>query len=94
MSCGVGGRRSSDLALLWLWRRLAATAPSLGTFICHGSSPRKGRKTGKEKERKKERKMVLKLLNNTSAPPILILEGDKEYNTPWPFLGPIIQKVS
>ena len=28
MSCGVGGRRSSDLGLLWLWRRLAAaTAP-------------------------------------------------------------------
>ena len=23
---GVGRRRSSDLALLWLWRRLAATA--------------------------------------------------------------------
>ena len=27
MSCGVGRRRSSDPALLWLWRRLAATAP-------------------------------------------------------------------
>ena len=26
MSCGVGHRRSSDLALLWLWRMLAATA--------------------------------------------------------------------
>ena len=26
MSCGVGRRRSSDPALLWLWRRLAATA--------------------------------------------------------------------
>ena len=26
MSCGVGHRLSSDLALLWLWRRLAATA--------------------------------------------------------------------
>ena len=25
MSCGVGGRRSSDLALLWLWCRPAAT---------------------------------------------------------------------
>ena len=24
MSCGEGRRRSSDLALLWLWRRLAA----------------------------------------------------------------------
>ena len=29
MSCGVGRRHSSDLVLplLWLWRRLAATAP-------------------------------------------------------------------
>ena len=26
MSCGVGGRCSSDLALLWLWCRLAAVA--------------------------------------------------------------------
>ena len=27
MSCGVGPRRGSDLALLWLWCRLVATAP-------------------------------------------------------------------
>ena len=27
MSCGLGRRYSSDLALLWLWHRLAATAP-------------------------------------------------------------------
>ena len=27
MSCGIGRRRGSDPALLWLWRRLAATAP-------------------------------------------------------------------
>ena len=27
MSCGVGHRRGSDPALLWLWYRLAATAP-------------------------------------------------------------------
>ena len=26
MSCGVGRRRGSDLAWLWLWYRLAATA--------------------------------------------------------------------
>ena len=25
--CGVGRRRSSDVALLWLWGRLVATAP-------------------------------------------------------------------
>ena len=27
MSCGVGHRRGSDHALLWLWLRPAATAP-------------------------------------------------------------------
>ena len=27
VSCGIDRRRSSDPALLWLWRRLAATAP-------------------------------------------------------------------
>ena len=27
VSCGVGRRHSSDLMLLWLWRRPAATAP-------------------------------------------------------------------
>ena len=27
MSCGVGHRHGSDLALLWLWHRPAAVAP-------------------------------------------------------------------
>ena len=27
MSCGVDHRHGSDLALLWLWHRLAAAAP-------------------------------------------------------------------
>ena len=27
MSCGVGHRHGLDLALLWLWCRLVATAP-------------------------------------------------------------------
>ena len=27
VSCGVGHRHGSDMALLWLWRRPAATAP-------------------------------------------------------------------
>ena len=26
MSCGIGRRRGLDLALLWLWHRLVATA--------------------------------------------------------------------
>ena len=27
MSCGIGHRHGSDLALLWLWRRPVDTAP-------------------------------------------------------------------
>ena len=27
VSCGIGRRRGSDPELLWLWRRLGATAP-------------------------------------------------------------------
>ena len=39
VSCGVGHSLGLDLALLWLWRRLAAIALirplSLGTPTCH-----------------------------------------------------------
>ena len=53
MSCGVGCRLVSDLALLWLWLwcRPVVTSdltPSLGTSIC--------RRCGPKKERKKKRK--------------------------------------
>ena len=48
MSCGVGHRDSSDLALLWLCHRPAAAAliglPSLGTFIGCGRGPKKDKK--------------------------------------------------
>ena len=48
MSCGVVCRCSSDLALLWLWRRLAAVAPirppSLGITICRECDPKKQKK--------------------------------------------------
>ena len=32
MSCDVGHRRGLDLAFLWLWCRMAATAP-IGTLV-------------------------------------------------------------
>ena len=44
MSCGVGHRGSSDLALLWCWPRLVAyisnLTPNLGTPECHGCGPK------------------------------------------------------
>ena len=57
MSCGVRHRCSSDPALLWLSRRPEASAPirplaCLGTSICRGSSPRKGKKKKKNRDRK------------------------------------------
>ena len=44
VSCGVGHRRGSDPALLWLWCRPEATAPirpllGLGTSTCRGKRP-------------------------------------------------------
>ena len=60
MSCGVGHRRGSDLALLWLWRRLATTAligllawePPYATGAALKERPKKKKK---KKKRKKER---------------------------------------
>ena len=59
MSCGVGCRCGSDPALLWLWRRLAATALigllaweppyAVGTVL-------KGQKTKDKKQTNKQKK--------------------------------------
>ena len=63
MSCGVGRRRSSDPELLWLWRRLAATAPvrplAWEPPYAVGAAQEMAKKQ-KEKEKEKE-KVTLKL---------------------------------
>ena len=51
-----------DLALLWLWRRLAATAP-IGPLAWEppyaaGSSSRKGKKTKKQNKKQTKKKTV------------------------------------
>ena len=52
MSCGVGHRCGSDLVLLWLWCKLAASALirplAWGTSICHRCGP-KNKQTNKQK---------------------------------------------
>ena len=67
MSCGVGHRRGSDLALLWLWCRPAATAPirSLAWEPLHATGValekakrQKGKKKKKGIEKMPSRKMV------------------------------------
>ena len=59
MSCGVGHRRGSDLALLWLWQRLAATAPirPLAWELPYAKNVALERKEGKERK-KNEAKIV------------------------------------
>ena len=54
MSCVVGHRRSSDLALLWLWCVLAEIAPIRALAWeppCAVGVAQKGQKTKKEKKK-------------------------------------------
>ena len=54
MGCGVGHRRGSDPALLWLWYRLSAAAPiqplAWEPTYAAGSGPRKDKKKKRERE--------------------------------------------
>ena len=71
VSCGISCRHGSDLALLWLWCRLAATAPirplageppcAVGADLEKAKRPKKKKK----KEREREQEMVNK--NETVA---------------------------
>ena len=58
MSCGVGCRRGSDLALLWLWHRLATTAP-IRSLVWEPpyavGAALKGQKAKKKKKKERER---------------------------------------
>ena len=67
MSCGVGHRCGSDLALLWLWCRLAAVAPirflaweppyAMGVALIRQNKQTNKQKTKKKEERKLQEKM-------------------------------------
>ena len=54
VSCGVGCRRGSDPALLWIWRRPVATAPirplAWEPPYAVGAAQEKGKKTKKKKK--------------------------------------------
>ena len=56
MSCGVGHRRGSDLALLWLWCRPVATAPirplAWEPPYAMGAALENAKKKRKEKEKR------------------------------------------
>ena len=58
MSCGVGCRHGSDLALLWLWQANSDLPLSLGTSICCRWLPKKTKKKKKKKKKGKKEKEV------------------------------------
>ena len=68
MSCGVVHRHGSDLVLLWLWCRLAATAligplawePAHATGMTLEKTKKERKKRKKEKEKEKLKKEKIK----------------------------------
>ena len=62
MSCGAGRRQGSDPTLLWLWRRLEATAlirPLAWELPYAVGAALKRQKTKDKKKKKKEKKKWL-----------------------------------
>ena len=66
MSCGVVCRRGSDPALLWLWCRLASTAPfrplAWDPPYATGAALEKAKKDKKKKKEKRQKKSMSKSL--------------------------------
>ena len=84
MSCGVGCRLSYDHELLWLWRRQVATATirplAWEPPYAAGSCPRKGKKTKKTKQKKKEdtNELIYKTeIDSPTANKVMVTQGQK-----------------
>ena len=72
MSCGVARRRSSDLALLWLWHRSAAVVPNrlLAWDPPHvtGAALKKTKRQKKKKKKKRGTdKKIMKIYVHTKT---------------------------
>ena len=72
MSCGVGCRRGSDPALLWLWRRPVATAPIQPLaweppYAAGAAQEIATTTTTKKDQKKKKKKHTLKKKKNFSS---------------------------
>ena len=63
MSCGVGGRSGSALALLWLWYRPAVVDPI--RLLAWESPHATGAALKRQKAKKKEKKKDNLMLNST-----------------------------
>ena len=71
MSCGVGHRCGSDPELLWLRRRLAATAPVrllAWEPPCAATEALEKAKRQKKKKKKKKKKNEIAIFNNMDGP--------------------------
>ena len=88
MSCGVGRRIGSDLALLWLWRRLVATAliRSLAWEPPYAAGAALKRK--KDQKKKKKRKKNDFCLPWTRSPPLGQLQSGRQAEVMQDFLVP------
>ena len=59
VSCGVGHRKGLDPALLWLWHRLAATAPIRPLTWEPPDAAGAAQENGKKRQKKKKKKKVI-----------------------------------
>ena len=62
VSCDVGCRRGSDPVLLWLWHRLAATAPIRPLAWEPPYAVRAAQENGKKKTKKKKKRIAITFL--------------------------------
>ena len=75
MRCGVGGRHSSDPALLWLWPKLAAVAlfqplaqePPYAMGAALKKAEKKKRKKERKVKQKRRRKEETKLAQHCNS---------------------------
>src|SRR5512145_2039697 len=94
MSCGVGCRRGSDPAVLWLWLRPVATAPiqSLAWEPPYAAGAAQERATitttttttkkTKDKKKKKKKKKKLKEKKTLLCSDIMIVQFEKPKELP------------
>ena len=69
MSCGVGHRRGSGPMLLWLWCRLAATAPIRPLAWGPPHAVRAALEMAKEKKKKKTKRIQHSVLKDAGLIP-------------------------
>ena len=78
MSCGIGCRRGSDPALLWLWRRPVATAPirrlAWEPLYAAGAAQEIAKRQKKKKKKKKNENMGVPVMDQQLKNPTSIHE--------------------